>query len=153
MGKGYGCYYRQKINDKWLFVYSCPGINNITSSHLVCLPNHPRMWRREILLKLGNYSEFLPICDDFEILLRTVCNTKIAKIHKLGYIQFMNDNNNNFSLIRNKEINQWTLSYTTTIYRKYNVNKVMKEKIHDEKYIYVGSKIWEREILIIKFVI
>ena len=148
VGKGYGCYYRQKINNKWLFVYSCPGINNVTSSHLVCLPNHPRMWRREILLKLGNYSEFLPICDDFEILLRTVCNTKIAKIHKLGYIQFMNDNNNNFSLIRNKEINRLgPYHIQPQFYRKYNVNKVMKEKNawEDEKYIYVGSKIWERE--------
>ena len=31
---------------------------------------------------------------------------KVAKIRKLGYIQFMNDNNNNFSLIRNGEINR-----------------------------------------------
>ena len=64
------------------------------------------MWRRKVLLELGNYSEFLPICDDFEILLRTMCHTKVAKIHKLGYIQFMNDNNNNYSLISNGEINR-----------------------------------------------
>ena len=95
-GKGYTGYYKQKFKNKWLSVCVCPGINNITSSHLVCLPNHPRIWRKKTLLDLGNYSEFLPICDDFEILMRTMCNTKIAKIHKAGYIQFMNNNANNF---------------------------------------------------------
>ena len=32
------------------------------------------------MMKLENYSEFLPICDDYEILLRTALNTKIVKI-------------------------------------------------------------------------
>ena len=73
-----------------------PNINNITLSHLVCCPNHPRIWRKSVLLRLENYSEFLPICDDYEILLKTALNTKIVKIHKLGYIQYMNNGNNNF---------------------------------------------------------
>ena len=114
LGKGYAGYYMEKFNNHWFKICSCPGINNITTSHLVCLPNHPRMWRRKTLLELGNYSEFLPICDDFEILLRTMCNTKVAKIHKIGYIQFMNDNQNNFSLIRNGEINRLGPYWDTT---------------------------------------
>ena len=104
--KGYGGYYCQKYNDKWVNVYITPNINNITLSHLVCCPNHPRIWRRETLLTMDNYSEFLPICDDYEILLRTAISTKIVKINKLGYIQYMNNDNNNFSLIRNSEINR-----------------------------------------------
>ena len=64
-------------------------------SHLVCCPNHPRIWRRQTLLDMGSYCEYLPICDDYEIILRTSISTKIAKIHKLGYIQYMNDSNNN----------------------------------------------------------
>ena len=98
--KGYAGYYCRKYKGRWVNVYMTPNINNITLSHLVCCPNHPRMWRRETLNQIGNYSEFLPICDDYEILLRTACNTKMAKIHKLGYIQYMNDNNNNLSKIR-----------------------------------------------------
>ena len=101
--KGYGGYYMQKYNNRWVYVYITPNINNITLSHLVCLPNHPRIWRRDTMYKLENYSEFLPICDDYEILLRTALNTKIVKIHKLGYVQFMNDGRSNFSLIRNGE--------------------------------------------------
>ena len=147
-GKGYTGYYKQKFKNKWLSVCVCPGINNITSSHLVCLPNHPRIWRKKTLLDLGNYSEFLPICDDFEILMRTMCNTKIAKIHKAGYIQFMNNNANNFSLIRNKEINRLGPFYLQPqFYKMYNVNEIMKDKDahEDEKYINkVRSNIWKR---------
>lgn len=146
--KGYGGYYSQKYEGNWRLIYITPNINNITMSHLVCCPNHPRIWRRETLLSIGSYSEFLPICDDYEIILRTSISTKIAKIHKLGYIQYMNDSNNNFSLIRNAEINRIGPNFISPIYfNKFNINEKMKENnaYEDEKYIEYHSKIWERD--------
>lgn len=146
--KGYGGYYCQKYNGQWRYVYVTPNINNITLSHLVCCPNHPRIWRRDLLMNIGNYCEYLPICDDYEILLRTAVNTKMAKISKFGYIQYMNDSNNNFSLIRNSEINRIGPNYISPIYYKtYNVNEKMKEVggYEDEKYIYNQSQIWMRD--------
>jgi glycosyltransferase involved in cell wall biosynthesis len=146
--KGYAGYYCQKYKGRWANVYMTPNINNITLSHLVCCPNHPRIWRRETLNQIGNYSEFLPICDDYEILLRTACNTKMAKIHKLGYIQYMNENNNNFSLIRNSEINRIGPQFIfPQFYEKYEVHKAMKEKdaYENEAYIHNHSKIWKRD--------
>ena len=147
-GKGYCGYYKQKFNNGWRSVCVTPGINNITTSHLVCLPNHPRIWRKKTLIDLENYSEFLPICDDFEILMRTMCNTKIAKIHKAGYIQFMNDNENNFSLIRNNEINRLGPCHIQPqFYNMYDVNKIMKDKdaYEDEKWINrCRENIWKR---------
>jgi glycosyltransferase involved in cell wall biosynthesis len=126
--KGYGSYYCQKYNDKWVYVYNTPNINNITLSHLVCCPNHPRIWRRELLLKIGNYCEHLPICDDYEILLRTAVNCKMAKIPKLGYVQYMNNSNNNFSLIRNGEINRIGPQYISPIYYdEYKIAEKMAE--------------------------
>ena len=146
--KGYGSYYCQKYNGKWVYVYNTPNINNITLSHLVCCPNHPRIWRKTALIEAGNYCEFLPICDDYEILLRTAITTKIAKIHKFGYIQYMNDNNNNFSLIRNGEINRIGPNYISPIfYEQMKINERMKEldAHEDEKYIHENSKIWKRD--------
>jgi glycosyltransferase involved in cell wall biosynthesis len=146
--KGYGSYYCQKYNGKWVNVYNTPNINNITLSHLVCCPNHPRIWRKTALIDAGNYCEFLPICDDYEILLRTAITTKIAKIHKFGYIQYMNDNNNNFSLIRNGEINRIGPNYISPIfYEQLKINDRMKEldAYEDEKYIHMNSKIWKRD--------
>lgn len=146
--KGYGGYYSQKYEDHWRLVYITPNINNITMSHLVCCPNHPRIWRRETLLQMGSYCEYLPICDDYEIILRTSMSTKIAKIHKLGYIQYMNESNNNFSLIRNSEINRIGPYYISPIYFKhFDINNKMAEKnaYEDEIYIEQHSKIWERD--------
>ena len=148
IGKGYGGYYSQKYDDKWRLIYITPNINNITMSHLVCCPNHPRIWRKSVLNELGSYCEYLPICDDYEIILRTCVSTKIAKVHKIGYIQYMNDSNNNFSLIRNSEINRIGPKFIFPIYfEKLEINNKMKEKnaYEDESYIHKYSKIWERD--------
>jgi glycosyltransferase involved in cell wall biosynthesis len=146
--KGYGSYYCQKYEGKWLYVYNTPNINNITLSHLVCCPNHPRIWRRDVLIEAGNYCELLPICDDYEIILRTCLITKTAKINKLGYIQYMNNNNNNFSLIRNAEINRIGPHFIMPIfYEKFNIHEFMKKQnaYENEKYVHQYSQIWKRD--------
>jgi len=146
--KGYGAYYWQMLNNKWVNVYLTPNINNITLSHLCCCPNHPRIWRKDLLIKIGNYSEFLPICDDYEIILRTAVSTKIAKIHKVGYIQVMNESNNNFSLIRNAEINRIGPYHIYPQYfEKFDIHNKMKllDAYEDEKYIYINNQIWEND--------
>jgi len=141
---GYGSYYCQKYNDKWTYVYNTPNINSVTLSHLVCCPNHPRIWRRDLLMKIGNYCEHLPICDDYEILLRTAVNTKMAKIPKLGYVQYMNNSNNNFSLIRNGEINRIGPQYISPIYYDtYKIADKMKELDAFETLNHMH--IWERK--------
>jgi glycosyltransferase involved in cell wall biosynthesis len=105
-GLGYAGYYCQKFKGTWLNVISHPNINNVTCRHIVAVPNHPRIWRRETLMKLGSYSEFLPIVDDLEILLRTAVGTTMARVHKPAYVQYMNTGGNNFQFIRNSEINR-----------------------------------------------
>uniref|UniRef100_A0A6C0IXA8 Glycosyltransferase 2-like domain-containing protein n=1 Tax=viral metagenome TaxID=1070528 RepID=A0A6C0IXA8_9ZZZZ len=147
--KGYGSYYSQKLDDeKWRLVYITPNINNITMTHLVCCPNHPRIWRRTTLFEMGSYSEYLPICDDYEIIVKTSILTKVAKVHRIGYIQYMNNSNNNFSLIRNWEINRIGPYYISPIYYDlYKVDDKMKElnAYEDEIYKSNCSKIWQRD--------
>ena len=146
--KGYGGYYMEKVKGNWAYVYNTPNINNITLSHLVCLPNHPRIWKRSVLAELESYSEFLPICDDYEILLKTCCSKyKVVKNNKAQYIQYMNDGGNNFSNIRNAEINRIGPKYISPMfYEKYNVHSKMKENdaYEDEHYITNQSQIWMR---------
>ena len=146
---GYGGYYTQKINNKWRNIYITPNINNITMSYLVSMPNHPRIWRRNLLNQLDNYSENLPICDDFEILLRTCINCKIVKLCDMTYTQYMNSNNNNFSLIRNAEINRIGPNFISPIfYDKYDVHNKMKELngYENKDYIKNHSQIWKRKL-------
>ena len=145
---GYGGYYCAKFQNRWVNVYVTPQVNNITLSHLVSLPNHARIWRREILFKVGNYCEFLPINDDQEILMRTCMMTTMMKIPEIGYIQYMNGGGNNFSLIRNSEINRiGPLFLQPQFYEMYKVQDFMREKgAHDdEKYMFCRERIWLRE--------
>lgn len=116
---GYAGYYCQKYRNKWLYVASSPNINDITLSNIVAIPNHPRIWRKDFLTSIGNYSELLPISDDYELFIRTALSgTKIVKINELGYIQYMNDGNNNFSLIRNSEINRLCIEHIYPQYKE-----------------------------------
>jgi len=144
---GYSGYYRQKIRNKWVFVSMTPNINNISLNHIVGVPNHPRIWRRKTLMDIGNFCEYLPILDDYEVLIRSAVNTKMARIHKLGYIQYMNNNNNNFSLIRNSEINRiiWNLNWHC--YEHYKIDEYMKSHnaYEDEKYRHNNSQLWKRK--------
>ena len=125
---GYGGYYRQFYEGKWVYVAMSPNINSATLSHIVSTPNHARMWRRKVLLDIGSFNEYLPICDDYELLLRTAVHTKMVRIPKLGYIQYMNDHANNFSLIRNSEINRLRQYLTPLLYEKLNILSVMEQK-------------------------
>ena len=143
-GLGYSGYYRQKYNNKWVYVASTPNINNVTLSHIVGIPNHPRIWDRKTLLEIGNYSEFLSVADDYELLLRTSIKTKIAKIHKLGYVQYMNNNNNNFSLIRNAEIQKLVFHLKNHCYKNYDIDSYMLANDAFEENIPYNKQIWKR---------
>ena len=142
-GLGYAGYYRQKYNNKWVYVCMTPNINNITLSHIVSIPNHPRIWRKSTLLEMGNYNEMLPICDDYELFLRTAVKTNIAKIPKLGYVQYMNNNNNNFSLIRNSEINRLVYPIRDQCFEAYCIEDEMKKKDAYEEN--ENKQIWKRK--------
>lgn len=148
--KGYAGYYCEKMsNGIWTHVYNTPNVNNITMHYNYTMPNHPRMWRRSVLMECENYSELLPICDDFEIMLKTFCSDyKVVKNNKAQYIQYMNDGGNNFSSIRNSEINRISRDFLHPIfYEKYNVDQKMKEKGAFESDIYrkTSSMIWKRD--------
>jgi glycosyltransferase involved in cell wall biosynthesis len=144
-GLGYSGYYCQKHNGQWINVAISPNINNISLSHIVAIPNHPRIWRKSSLICIGNYSEFLPVSDDYELLLRTAVKTKIVKIPKLGYIQYMNQGNNNFSLIRNSEINRLCTQHLyPRCFSDFKINEYMKQNNAFEK-SNSFTPIWKRE--------
>lgn len=152
---GYGGYYSQQIvvpssqSKQWVYVYVTPNINNITAYALIALPNHPRIWKRDVLYALGSYSEQLPVCDDLEILQRTFAERDLAvvKVHTLGYIQYMNDNNNNFSFIRNREINRLGPYYIAPMfYEQTQMHKRFMERggYEDENNLQYHTQLWKR---------
>ena len=80
--------------------------------------------------------------------MRTCMMTTMMKIPEIGYIQYMNGGGNNFSLIRNSEINRiGPLFLQPQFYEMYKVQDFMREKgAHDdEKYMFCRERIWLRE--------
>ena len=80
--------------------------------------------------------------------MRTAMETTIMKIPGIGYIQYMNENNNNFSLIRNSEINRIGPHFLRPqFYEMYRVHDFMKERnaYDDQKYIRSCKQIWLRD--------
>jgi glycosyltransferase involved in cell wall biosynthesis len=81
---GYGSDY-EIAQDRW--VMRAPEINRTTLSHIVSAPNHVRAWRADTYRSIGGHDPDLPIADDYDLVVRTALDTRIAYIPKLLYRQ------------------------------------------------------------------
>ena len=52
------------------------------------MPNHVRMWERELYHEVGGHNSNVPIMDDHELIIRTFLATRMIHLNKLGYIQY-----------------------------------------------------------------
>ena len=103
---GYGTCWKQHIVqlNKNSIVTSTAELNWKTVRHLVGLPNHPRAWLRECYDMVGAHRPELSVSDDFDMLIRTILCTDLVKIPHMCYIQYINSGRNNYTFIRNREI-------------------------------------------------
>jgi len=100
-GFGYGSYRDEIVFGKPMKVCQSFNINPKTIRHIVGVPNHIRVWRRDAYFKAGGYNRRLSIADDYELLIQTFLTTKIVRIPKLEYLQFIhNDGGNTHNLSR-----------------------------------------------------
>ncbi|MHA6533847.1 glycosyltransferase [Paenibacillus sp. BAC0078] len=105
-GFGYSIHYRVWLHsmNRWQNAQRHTTINEKTIRHLVGLPNHPRAWTRDCYHLIGGHRDELLVADDYDMLVRTFLCTKIAAIPDLLYIQYRNENGNNTTFLRNKQI-------------------------------------------------
>jgi glycosyltransferase involved in cell wall biosynthesis len=82
---GYGSHYWDENYLYW--VMSSPEINRTTMSNIVSVPNHVRSWRASTYRTLGGHNPNLPIADDYDLIVRTVLETKTLHLPELLYIQ------------------------------------------------------------------
>ena len=105
---GYAGYRKELYKEKWINVCSSCNINYHTMTYITGVPNHIRCWRKSTLQEIGGYNHNLHVADDYEILLRTFFHTKMLRIPRLCYIQYRNAGGNNFTFIRNEDIQKLT---------------------------------------------
>lgn len=105
-GYGYSIHYRVWLHqmDRWQNVQKQTTISGNTIRHLVGLPNHPRAWTRDCYHLIGGHREELLAADDYDMLVRTFLCTKFVAVPDLLYIQYRNENGDNSTFHRNKQI-------------------------------------------------
>ena len=124
---GYGTYYKETAFGKEFDVANTPNINPKTIRHIVGVPNHVRAWRRNVYFEIGCQNRGLAIADDYELVVRTFLKTKMCRIRKLGYIQFMHDG---FSATNTQDISRGDIQRRVKTIM-YNYNERIQERFKE----------------------
>lgn len=120
---GYGAYTKQFYLGKWRNMVHTSPINSKTMRYIVGVPNHLRVWTAKAYREMGGHSPLLHVVDDYELIVRTFLKYPMVRIPKLCYIQYRNVGGNNFTFIRNQEIQKLT-RWTAQIYEQDITNRI-----------------------------
>lgn len=101
---GYGSYRTEIYKGKEYLVTNYPRLNQKTIRHIVGVANHVRCWRSTTYDSIGGHNSNLHEVDDYELIVRTFLESRIAHIPKLGYIQYVNEDHSNITNKRRAEI-------------------------------------------------
>jgi glycosyltransferase involved in cell wall biosynthesis len=140
-GFGYSMYYRVWLHEmnRWQNVLKHTTINANTIRHLVGLPNHPRAWTRDFYHLIGGHREELLVADDYDMLVRTFLCTKYVAIPDLLYIQYRNENGDNSTFQRNKQIQILVKELNSYYHQRIHTRVKELGLLEDVPY----SRIWE----------
>lgn len=108
---GYGSYRDETHFNVNMKCCIAPNINPLTIRHIVGVPNHVRVWRRDTYFNLKGHNTRLTIADDYELLVRTFLYTKFVKIDHTLYYQYMHESNTTDQ--RRKDIQRRVRSIST----------------------------------------
>jgi len=98
---GYGSYTDVEYKGKLYKSGSAGNINAKTIRHIISAPNHIRAWRKSFYESIGGHNKELHVADDYEIVVRTFLKTRMVRVPKLCYIQYIS---NSTQWIRNRDI-------------------------------------------------
>lgn len=80
-------------------------------------PNHIRVWKKDFYKKIGGHDITLKVCDDGDILCRTMIEGSIYHINDVLYIYYLHPENTH----ANKELNAWIQKHVRVMYSNYIV--------------------------------
>jgi glycosyltransferase involved in cell wall biosynthesis len=125
---GYAGHTKVIVDGKEVVAHHYPDINPLTIRFNISMPNHARMWERNLYHKIGGHNTNIPVADDLEIIIRTFLNTRMIHLKKVLYFQYNNrnstvDNNANDINRRARLIRDY---YDTAIH-----NRILELGFHD----------------------
>ena len=86
---GYGSYTDVEYHGRLYKSGSAGNINSKTIRHISSTPNHIRAWRKFFYESIGGHNKELHVADDFEIMVRTFLKTRMVRVPKLCYLQYI----------------------------------------------------------------
>ena len=89
---GYAGHSYVEVDNQIYITHHYPDINPLTIRFNISMPNHVRVWKKEVYDKIGGHNINTPVADDFELIIRTFLNTRMVHIKKMLYLQW-NDRN------------------------------------------------------------
>jgi glycosyltransferase involved in cell wall biosynthesis len=101
---GYAGHSYVEVDGKTYINHHYPDINPLSIRFNISMPNHVRVWKKEVYDKIGGHNVNTPIADDYELIVRTFLNTEMVHVKKMLYLQW---NNRNSAVDNNvKDINR-----------------------------------------------
>ena len=88
----YGGHELIDVDGKEYLTHHCCEINPKTIRFNIGMPNHARVWRKDVYSKVGGHSRNMPVADDLEMIIKSFLETRIVHIRKMLYLQFNNRN-------------------------------------------------------------
>jgi glycosyltransferase involved in cell wall biosynthesis len=130
---GYGSYTDVEYKGKLYKSANAPNINAKTIRHIISAPNHIRAWRKSFYESIGGHNKELHVADDYEIMVRTFLKTRMVRVPKLCYLQYIS---NTTQQKRNKDIHRHVRSI-----------RVHYDRMIHDRLIELGCKdfIWDEE--------
>jgi hypothetical protein len=126
---GYAGHTWVEADGKMYLNHHYPDINPLSIRFNISMPNHVRMWRKDVYNQIGGHSKYFPVADDYELIVRTFLHTKMIHVKKMLYLQW---NNRNSTVDNNaKDINR----------RARLIRDHYDKQIHD-RILVLGKKDW-----------
>lgn len=89
---GYGGHEWVTADGKRYLSHYYANINPKTIRFNIGMPNHARIWKRDVYNTVSKHNKFISVTDDFELIVRTFLNTTMVHVPKLLYLQYNNRN-------------------------------------------------------------
>ena len=89
---GYAGHSYVVVDGKTYINHHYPDINPLSIRFNISMPNHVRVWKKEVYDKIGGHNINTPIADDYELIVRTFLNTEMLHVKKMLYLQWNNRN-------------------------------------------------------------
>lgn len=89
---GYAGHTIEEVDGRDLVAHHYPDINPLSIRFNISMPNHAKVWKREVYHQISGHNERIPVADDLEINIKTFLHTRFIHVKKVLYLQYNNKN-------------------------------------------------------------